>query len=180
MKNVIWISLAATCLILAFFAKKQNLNSEPAKVNTKPSQSSSKRTHEEGERQMSAAKKKFISEYERALENGTLTYWEGPEAVFLDLKQIALIKRALSEKPSVIKQAVDNAPLKSSKEAFDFLTNSISMAAFGIPEIYSEDEDFYYFSGGTGVEPVNDFSSGFAVNKKTRSLIRWKLLQEES
>ena len=133
-KNVIWIFLAITCLILTFFVRKQNLNDSEVEVKTKSSKSLPKNEQESEVKEMSAAKKKLVK---RIRESGIP--WEGPKAVHLDLDQINTIKKSLNENSRVIREEQNEEPFLSSKEAFDFLTGSISMAAFGIPKIYFED-----------------------------------------
>jgi len=42
-----------------------------------------------------------------------------------------------------------------------------------VPELGCEDEDFYYFAGGTRAHIVNDFSTGIAIAKANGVIFVW-------
>lgn len=89
----------------------------------------------------------------------------------LSLVKLNEIKEALNAGSRVVQPSPEQEPVKSVEEAFSLMNLNISMAY--LPEVYAEDGNFFYFSGGTTANRVADFSTGFAVNKADRSITSW-------
>jgi hypothetical protein len=85
--------------------------------------------------------------------------------------KIREIKEALKTGSTFVHASSDQEPITTAEEAFGFMNINISMAY--IPEDYFEDDENFYFSGGTTASQVVDFSSGLAVNKKEKSVTSW-------
>lgn len=90
------------------------------------------------------------------------------ELSFVKLNEI---KEALKAGSSFVQPSAEQEPVKSVEEAFSHMNININMAY--LPEVYAEDGNFFYFSGGTRAYRVADFSTGFAVNKADRSIRSW-------
>lgn len=56
-------------------------------------------------------------------------------------------------------------------EAFKRVNVSLSMAT--VPEVFAEDGEHYYFSGGLSVDRVNNFSSGVRISKIGGAIHVW-------
>lgn len=56
-------------------------------------------------------------------------------------------------------------------EAFERLNMSLSMAT--VSEVFAEDDENYYFSGGLSVDRVDDFSSGVRIAKIGGAIQVW-------
>jgi len=93
------------------------------------------------------------------------------ELVQLDAEKLGLIKKSLALGSILAKPQENEGLIKTSGEALDFLNANISMAE--IPEKYAEDDEAYYFSGGTSASRVLDFSSGIAVSKRSGVVTIW-------
>lgn len=89
----------------------------------------------------------------------------------LSLVKLNEINEALNAGSSVVQPSPEQDPVKSVEEAFSLMNLNISMAY--LPEVYAEDGNFFYFSGGTTANRVADFSTGFAVKKTDRSIKSW-------
>jgi hypothetical protein len=85
--------------------------------------------------------------------------------------KIREIKEALKTGSTFVHASSDQEPITTVEEAFGFMNINISMAY--TPENYCEDDENFYFSGGTTASQVVDFSSGLAVNKKDNSVTSW-------
>ncbi len=114
-----------------------------------------------------------------AEENGQLPPTKEPLYTLAELKLsnrgieiIEKIKKSIASGYVHPKPQDDSDPIETIEEAFDFMNMSISMAY--VPQKYLEDDEAFYFSGGTTSEAVLDFSSGIAVNKKDRTITSWK------
>lgn len=91
--------------------------------------------------------------------------------VELGSEKIREIKEALKSGTTFVHASSDQEPITTIEAAFDFMNTNISMAY--TPENYFEDDENFYFSGGTTASRVVDFSSGLAVNKKDKSVTAW-------
>ena len=89
----------------------------------------------------------------------------------LSSTKLAQIKEAIKTGPIVVRPRSEQKPIATVKDAISFLNISVSMAY--TPKDYFEDEDFFYFSGGTTANRVEDFSTGFAVSKVDKSITSW-------
>ena len=89
----------------------------------------------------------------------------------LRLVKISEIKKALKAGSTFVQSSPEHEPIRSVEEAFSLMHININMAY--VPESYFEDDDFFYFSGGTTANRVTDFSTGFAVSKADRSITSW-------
>lgn len=92
-------------------------------------------------------------------------HWLDTNDAKVDFNEIQ--KKALK----VTKESFQPTPIRSREDAILHLNNSVSMAQR--PSVAFEDEKFYYFSGGTMVRSVTDFSTGFVVSKETGEIITW-------
>ena len=90
----------------------------------------------------------------------------------MGIETIAEIKKSLASGSILSKPREDAGPIETIKEAFDYLNENVNMAY--VPQKYLEDDDAFYFSGGTTANAVLDFSSGIAVSKKDRTVTSWK------
>jgi hypothetical protein len=89
----------------------------------------------------------------------------------MGIETINIIKKSLAS-GSVLSKSQENVdPIERIEEAFDFMNVNVNMAY--VPSKYLEDDEAFYFSGGTTSEEVLDFSSGIAVNKKDRTITSW-------
>lgn len=91
----------------------------------------------------------------------------------MDIEVIAKIKKSLASGSVLSKPREETDPIETIDEAFDFMNVNVNMAY--VPQKYLEDDDAFYFSGGTTADAVLDFSSGIAVNKKDRAVTSWEL-----
>jgi len=91
----------------------------------------------------------------------------------IDIETVAEIKKSLQSGSALSEPKENSVSIKTIDEAFDFMNKNVNMAY--IPEKYFEDDDAFYFSGGTTAHAVLDFSSGISVNKKDRKITSWKL-----
>ena len=89
----------------------------------------------------------------------------------LSLMKLNEIKEALKVGSRIVQPSPEQGPVKSAEEAFSLMNFNISMAY--LPDVYFEDDDFFYFSGGTRAYRVVDFSTGIAVKKADRSITSW-------
>ena len=93
-----------------------------------------------------------------------------PEGVVADGK---LQKKATDIK-KVMKQMGNEKKTKAPQtleEATDFLLGNLSLACF--PTACFEYDGVFYFSGGTSIKPIDDFSSGFAIRKGESKIYTW-------
>jgi hypothetical protein len=87
----------------------------------------------------------------------------------LNLQQENKINRTIHDS-----SILDNDPdlqIETAVQAFERLNVNLSMAA--PPQLYAEDESYYYFSGGTSANPIDDFSSGIRVSKSGGKIYIW-------
>lgn len=66
---------------------------------------------------------------------------------------------------------VKNGP-KTLQEAADILGKSVAMAC--PPGACVEYKGVFYFSGGDSTKLITDFSSGFAISKGSKTIMRWE------
>lgn len=90
----------------------------------------------------------------------------------MDIETIAKIKKSVASGSVLSKPREDADPIETIDEAFDFLSVNVNMAY--VPQKYFENDDAFYFSGGTSADAVLDFSSGIAVNKKDSTITSWE------
>ena len=86
------------------------------------------------------------------------------------LEEINKINRSINDKPILV--ADDDLQIKSPDEAFERINISLSMAS--PPEVFGEDESYYYFSGGVSVGRIDDFSSGIRISKNGGAIHIWQ------
>ena len=86
------------------------------------------------------------------------------------LEEINKINRSINDKPILV--ADDDLQIKSPDEAFERINISLSMAS--PPEVFGEDESYYYFSGGVSVGRIDDFSSGIRISKSGGAIHIWQ------
>lgn len=65
-----------------------------------------------------------------------------------------------------------SAPIASRERAYEYLMSQVSMAM--PPRVAYEDDEWYYFSGGTRAYRVDDFSTGMMVSKAMGEIRSWE------
>jgi hypothetical protein len=104
-----------------------------------------------------------------------------PATIYEALKRPEVGQRSLLQLRDVVEKVKNPRTLKiplpmtDVKQAFDHLRRTASMVA--LPERWTEDDLFFYFSGGSHAYPVNDFSFGYALRKTTGDRHRWEKLE---
>jgi hypothetical protein len=84
--------------------------------------------------------------------------------------EIASIHNSVNERP--ITPSESDIQIETATAAFQRININLSMAA--PPEVYSEDANYFYFSGGLTAHQVNDFSSGIRVSKSGGAIQVWE------
>jgi hypothetical protein len=99
--------------------------------------------------------------------------WRGEQIEWLDEAGAAPIKLSTIQKSAkvLIRRQMDGAPIKSRAEAAAHLDIHISMAMR--PNVAFENDQHFFFSGGTTAYPVTDFSKGLAVKKANGEITSW-------
>lgn len=89
----------------------------------------------------------------------------------LDTENINKIRILCDSGSNLIQGTAEFVSLSTAKEAFDYLNTNLSMVYS--PEKYFVDGHYFYFSGGTKANKVEDFSSGLRVDKNSGSIVSW-------
>ena len=84
--------------------------------------------------------------------------------------EIASIHNSVNERP--ILPSEPDIRIETATAAFHRININLSMAA--PPEVYSEDANYFYFSGGLTAHKVDDFSSGIRVSKSGGIIQVWE------
>ena len=80
--------------------------------------------------------------------------------------------KKIRAKASVTKfESTKGVIFDSREKAADYLEHHVAMAVE--PKVAYEDDEYFYFSGGTRTHDVNDFSTGLGIKKATGELINW-------
>lgn len=87
----------------------------------------------------------------------------------LTVEQIRIINENIRVNPVV--PANSDVIVATVAEAFERVNVSLSMAK--APEVFAEDDENYYFSGGLSVDRVDDFSSGIRISKNGGAIHVW-------
>ncbi len=87
----------------------------------------------------------------------------------LNPEEIEYINNSIRDGPLL--PADPNLFIATAGEAFERVNISLSMAT--APEVFAEDKEYYYFSGGLSVDRVDDFSSGIRISKNGGAIHVW-------
>jgi len=106
-------------------------------------------------------------------QSGSAKGWRGVKLKWLDEAEAAPIKFDTIQKNSrvIIGSQKSGTPIKSRAEAAAHLDIHISMAMR--PNVAFENDQHFFFSGGTTAYPVTDFSKGLAVKKANGEITTW-------
>lgn len=91
-----------------------------------------------------------------------------------ELKQKAMTVKRLMKQTGSYEQA---SKPQTMQEAIAFLVGNVNMAC--LPGKCFEYDGVYYFSGGTSIERITDFSSGFAIRKGESKIYTWSPSESE-
>ena len=171
MKDKKIVLVAAIVMVLGFLFLKWLDNSE---VGNSVEDSSRRNTLQGSRGQEDSRRSQAMSERVKPIQAEPTYKFH---AIFADLtpEKMTAIREALKLNPinPTAGPKENVASLKTGNEALNLLARKFGMAF--VPMKYTEDDEMFYFSGGILAEKVFDFSTGYAVSKKSRSIAGWSI-----
>lgn len=93
------------------------------------------------------------------------------------LKQIAGAENLLVPYSAQLK-ASQPEKVETLRSASSLVSRRVPMVADGVPTSAIDHGQYFWFSGGTDLRPIWDFSEGLAVRKSDGSVFRWKAIAQ--